>query len=334
MRRNVAFLLLCALFSAFSTVDVRAAFPARGIEAAPADSTAHVRFAAGSDSVDCRAAGRYDAERCTARCSSGRYDAERFRVSKLIAPSVVFAAGAAGINWDFYDRSINTPVKNFGDGLRERYGKIRVDDYLQYAPFAAYLALGASGRGSHRFVEHLAAGASAYAVLGVLVNGLKYTVCDMRPDGTTRNSFPSGHTATAFMGAELVRLEYGGWLGAGAYVAAAAVAAMRIYNGRHWLSDVLGGAAIGVVSANAGYWLLPLERKWFGIRTRTDARLTAVPFLVLGGSGSPAPGGSAFLAPCGSAATGSGSPVPDSRFPSPGSFVQNTIAGMTMICRF
>lgn len=297
MRRNVAFLLLCALFSAFSTVDVRAAFPARGIVAAPADSTAHVRFAAGCDSVDCRAA--------------GSYDAERFRVSKLIAPSVVFAAGAAGINWDFYDRSINTPVKNFGDGLRERYGKIRVDDYLQYAPFAAYLALGASGRGSHRFVEHLAAGASAYAVLGVLVNGLKYTVCDMRPDGTTRNSFPSGHTATAFMGAELVRLEYGGWLGAGAYVAAAAVAAMRIYNGRHWLSDVLGGAAIGVVSANAGYWLLPLERKWFGISTRTDARLTAVPFLVPGGS----------------AATGLGSPAP-------GSFVQNTIAGMTMICRF
>lgn len=298
-------MLLCALFSAFSTVDVRAAFPARGIVAAPADCTAHVRFAAGSDSVDCRAAGRYDAE-----C---------FRVSKLIAPSVVFAAGAAGINWDFYDRCINTPVKNFGDGLRERFGKIRVDDYLQYAPFAAYLALGASGRGSHRFVEHLAAGTSAYAVLGVLVNGLKYTVCDMRPDGTTRNSFPSGHTATAFMGAELVRLEYGGWLGAGAYVAAAAVAAMRIYNGRHWLSDVLGGAAIGVVSANAGYWLLPLERKWFGIRTRTEARLTAVPFLV--------PGGSAFLAPGGSAATGLG-------FPAPGSFVQNTVAGMTMICRF
>ncbi len=325
MRRNVAFLLLCALFSAFSTVDVRAAFPARGIVAAPADSTAHVRFAAGCDSVDCRGSERCAAECCTARCAAERctderytarcaaeryaaerYAAERFRVSKLIAPSVVFAAGAAGINWDFYDRSINTPVKNFGDGLRERYGKIRVDDYLQYAPFAAYLALGASGRGSHRFVEHLAAGASAYAVLGVLVNGLKYTVCDMRPDGTTRNSFPSGHTATAFMGAELVRLEYGGWLGAGAYVAAAAVAAMRIYNGRHWLSDVLGGAAIGVVSANAGYWLLPLERKWFGISTRTDARLTAVPFLVPGGSGSL----------------------------SPGSFVQNTFAGMTMICRF
>lgn len=325
-------MLLCALFSAFSMVDVRAAFPARGIVAAPADSTAHVRFAAGSDSVDCRAD-----ERCTARCAAesctderyaaGRCAAERFRVSKLIAPSVMFAAGAAGINWDFYDRSINTPVKNFGDGLRERYGKIRVDDYLQYAPFAAYLALGASGRGSHRFVEHLAAGASAYAVLGVLVNGLKYTVCDMRPDGTTRNSFPSGHTATAFMGAELLRLEYGGWLGAGAYVAAAAVAAMRIYNGRHWLSDVLGGAAIGVVSANAGYWLLPLERKWFGIRTRTDARLTAVPFLVPGGSGFPAPGSSGFLAPGSSAATGLGSPAP-------GSFVQNTIAGMTMICRF
>ena len=104
--------------------------------------------------------------------------------------------------------------------------------------------------------------------MGVLTNALKYTVCEMRPDGSARNSFPSGHSATAFMGAELVRLEYGGWAGAGSYSVASATAALRVYNNRHWFNDLLGGAAIGILSANVGYWLLPLERRlldqWFG----------------------------------------------------------------------
>lgn len=52
----------------------------------------------------------------------------------------------------------------------------------------------------------------------------------------------SGHTATVFIGAELVRIEYGGWYGAGAYTIATGVAFMRMYNGRHWLHDVVAGA--------------------------------------------------------------------------------------------
>ncbi len=65
------------------------------------------------------------------------------------------------------------------------------------------------------------------------------------------------------MGAELVRSEYGNAYGAGAYVVAAGIAMLRIYNDRHWLNDVIGGAGFGILSARIGYWLLPCERKLF-----------------------------------------------------------------------
>ena len=81
-------------------------------------------------------------------------------------------------------------------------------------------------------------------------------------------SFPSGHTATAFAGAELVRAEYGWGYGIAAYTVATGVAFMRLYNNRHWLNDVLAGAGVGIVSAQIGYWMLPLSRKIFKMDRR------------------------------------------------------------------
>lgn len=111
----------------------------------------------------------------------------------------------------------------------------------------------------------------------LLVNPVKYLIGEQRSDGSARNSFPSGHTATAFVGAELVRLEYGGWWGAAAYGVAVTTALMRIYNDRHWFNDLLGGAAIGIFSAQAAYWLLPAERRLFRME-EGDRSFLAVPY--------------------------------------------------------
>ncbi len=183
---------------------------------------------------------------------------------------------------------VNASVRDFADALRAEYGAVNADGWLQYAPGAFYLGMGACG-GAAGFAEHFAVTATSWAAVGIMVNVLKYTVREERPDGTKSNSFPSGHSATAFMGAELVRMEYGGWYGAGAYAAAAAVGAMRIYNGRHWLTDVLAGAGIGVLSAHVGRMMLPLERKWFGIGARGS--LVVLPFTAPSPvSGAPAAG--------------------------------------------
>jgi membrane-associated phospholipid phosphatase len=149
-------------------------------------------------------------------------------------------------------RTLNQTIKY--DMNRLRHGRpFHADDYLQYLPVGGYFGLGALGvRAKHTFTDRLVIGATAYIGMSMMVNGLKYSVRNMRPDGTARNSFPSGHTATAFCGAELIRMEYGktyGWI---AYAVATSVGILRVYNGRHWAKDVLAGAGIGILSARIG----------------------------------------------------------------------------------
>ena len=150
--------------------------------------------------------------------------------------------------------------------------RFKVDDHLQYLSVVANVGFGLIGaKTCHSFRERVAATATAYAALGVMVNVTKYVVSEKRPDSGALNSFPSGHTATAFMGAELVREEYGVGYGIGAYSIAVGIAFLRLYNDRHWLNDIIAGAGIGILSARIGYWLLPWERKIFGWNRRNTS---------------------------------------------------------------
>lgn len=95
----------------------------------------------------------------------------------------------------------------------------------------------------------------------------------MRPDGSNDHSFPSGHTATAFMTATMLTKEYGHkspWIGIGVYLMATATGLMRMANNKHWLSDVLTGAGIGILSTEMGYYLADLVFKEKGISRFTD----------------------------------------------------------------
>ena len=95
--------------------------------------------------------------------------------------------------------------------------------------------------------------------------GAKYIINEQRPDLSDKHSFPSGHVAMAFTGAELLRSEYGTAYGIGGYAIATSIAFLRLYNNRHWFNDVLMGAGIGILSARIGNWLLPFNRKLFKI---------------------------------------------------------------------
>ncbi len=119
----------------------------------------------------------------------------------------------------------------------------------------------------------LTASSAGYLIMGGSVKSLKTLFSVERPDGSDALSFPSGHSARAFMMAGLLTREYGGlspWVGAGAYSLAAATGVMRIANDRHWLSDVLTGAGLGILSAEAGYLISDLI---FG-KNRQDEELS------------------------------------------------------------
>lgn len=109
------------------------------------------------------------------------------------------------------------------------------------------------------------------------MNISKYSINEKRPEFGGYNSFPSGHTATVFMGAELVRIEYGRWYGVGAYTIATGVGFMRMYNGRHWFHDLVAGAGVGILSARVGEWSCRLWQKIFQKRREKERDIVFVP---------------------------------------------------------
>lgn len=200
----------------------------------------------------------------------------RFRAEQLVAPVALVGIGALGIGKNSPMRGINLAIK---DGLYQasKGVKLHFDDYVQYVPVAFYLTLDFMGlEAKHSFGERLAVGVVTYISVTALSQSIKYIVREPRPDTGTRNSFPSGHTMTAFAGAELVRSEYGWGVGMGAYALAATVGFMRMYNNRHWFNDILAGAGFGILSARIGYWMLPLSRHIFKIPRKGQA-LIATP---------------------------------------------------------
>lgn len=143
------------------------------------------------------------------------------------------------------------------------------DDYMQYAPAAVMLGMKIAGVESRSsWSRMLVSDAFSTALMAAVVNTLKTTTQVERPDGSNRHSFPSGHTATAFMTATMLTKEYGHispWIGIGAYSVASATGLMRMANNKHWLSDVLTGAGIGILSTEVGYYLADLIFKNKGI---------------------------------------------------------------------
>lgn len=174
-----------------------------------------------------------------------------FRPAQIAFPAVAIALGGAGVKSHLFDTS------------GERSHTYTFDDKIQYVPVAGYALLGfiPGVRHRHNFGERFLAGATAYVVMTAVCQATKHVVSEPRPDASNSRSFPSGHTATAFCGAELCRMEYGNAYGVVAYAFAATTGVMRVVNNRHWCNDVLAGAGIGFLSAHVGYWLLPWEKR-------------------------------------------------------------------------
>lgn len=151
------------------------------------------------------------------------------------------------------------------------------DDYMQYLPAAVLLGMKAVGvKGRSSWGRMLTSDAFSVALMAGAVNTLKQTTHVTRPDGSDNHSFPSGHTATAFMTATMLTKEYGHrspWVGIGAYSVATATGLMRMANNKHWLSDVLTGAGIGILSTEAGYYLADLIFRGRGINELPDEGL-------------------------------------------------------------
>lgn len=145
-----------------------------------------------------------------------------------------------------------------------------LDDWSQHFPLILTTALNFAGyEGRNNHWRYLTSGALSYATMAAIVNGIKYSAKEMRPDGSTANSFPSGHTATAFVAATILHKEYGQtrspWFSVAGYGCATMTGIMRTLNNRHWISDILVGAGLGVLSTDIGYAIADMIWKDKGI---------------------------------------------------------------------
>ncbi|WPV64767.1 phosphatase PAP2 family protein [Chitinophaga sp. LS1] len=190
----------------------------------------------------------------------------------ILAAAIMIGYGAA----TFHVRPLHELDLSTKHEIREDNSRFHttIDNYLQYSPIFGVYALNAMGiHGAHNFKERtIILGMSSLLVCGT-VTGLKTLTHRERPDGSAANSFPSGHTATAFMSAEFMRMEYkdvSPWIVVGGYMAATATGVLRMYNNRHWLSDVVAGAGVGILSTQAAYWLYPKIEKGLSGKANTS----------------------------------------------------------------
>ena len=146
-----------------------------------------------------------------------------------------------------------------------------IDNYTQFAPAVLALGLNVAGvEGRSDLGRFAVSSALAYGIMAGIVNPIKYGAKELRPDGSTRNSFPSGHTATAFVSATILHKEYGltrsPWYSIAGYGVATATGVMRVLNNRHWISDVLSGAGIGIFSTELAYGISDIIFKGHGLK--------------------------------------------------------------------
>lgn len=171
------------------------------------------------------------------------------------------SSGARVGTWD-------NDIRTLRNNLCPNYN-CKVDDYLQYTSGVLLLGLKACGYQSRSsWGRMLVSDAFSTALVVGSVNGLKYAVGRQRPNGGNYKSFPSGHSATAFMLATMLHHEYGWrspWFSFGGYTLATLTTVSRIARNKHWMSDTITGAVLGAGFTELGYFLADLIFKDKGL---------------------------------------------------------------------
>ena len=197
---------------------------------------------------------------------SEKQDCKATEIIGVALPAAMITYGLISLgNNDI--RQIDFHVQNSLE-QNNRFWYTGADDYIQFAPaVAAYALKFCKVESSHNLLDMTILYGLSNLIAGGITYGTKISVRRKRPDTPSIYSFPSGHTQTAFIAAEFLHQEYKDksvWISVGGYSAAAFVGIARVYNNKHWVSDVITGAGVGILSTKAVYWLYPHLKKTFG----------------------------------------------------------------------
>ncbi len=186
-----------------------------------------------------------------------RYPYERRGLKPYVAPAILITTGTT---IQFFP-GIKEGVRDYAQENLAYSG--HADDFLQYAPLVSVYLLNAIGiEGKNNFGNSTAIAFKSFLLRQIIVSSLKSWTKVRRPNGGMR-SFPSGHSSFAFAMAHFMHHEYEDksvWFSVGAYACATTVAVMRVSKNAHWISDVVAGAGIGILSTELIY--LTHQYKW------------------------------------------------------------------------
>lgn len=180
---------------------------------------------------------------------------------------------SSGFNSELHPGSGPDGVFEVGEGLGSSAVQVG-------GAFAAY---GLGKLSHHEGLENLGRDlVRAQVVTQSLTLGVKLLVQRERPDGSNQMSFPSGHASGAFASATVIERHYGWKAGVPAYAIAGYIATSRLNEGKHYLSDVVFGAAVGILAGRTV--TLELARARFAVSPVLPPRGVGIQLTWLGGS--------------------------------------------------
>lgn len=188
-------------------------------------------------------------------------DTSRKQFSRsLIVPIILIGTGTTVMMTNdkiYLDEKVREAIRGTG--------RLSVDDYLIYVPLVTDVGLSLGGvRSRHGAQDKVIIYLLATSFNALLVYPAKRLIGRERPDKSNLVSFPSGHSSNAFVGATYFWNEYQDVhpvLAGAAFANAMVTGILRIYNDKHWASDVICGAGVGMLSAHLANWLYPEVKK-------------------------------------------------------------------------
>jgi hypothetical protein len=195
---------------------------------------------------------------------------DKLSYKQFIAPVALITAGTLLLNTNLNRDLQSNANRFFGENFHTS-----TDDYLLLIPITQiYLGKSLGLKPKNDFKHQTINIVIANSITVGLVTTLKHIVKEERPDYSDNLSFPSGHTAMAFTNAALLYYEYKDsnlWYASSGFLFATATGMLRIANNKHYTSDVLAGAGIGLASGLiVSYWN-PFKSMTFGKKKKTTA---------------------------------------------------------------
>lgn len=179
----------------------------------------------------------------------------RFTYRQLNLPLTLTVLGVAANGHG--EESFKNEIAEERDEKMPRF-HTSIDNYLQFSPIFIAYGLDAAGvRSRTDLMNRTAILIKGELIMLGTVTLIKDWTHQLRPDKSNYHSFPSGHTAQAFAAATFLSEEYKDclpWMPYAAYGLASTVGALRMANNKHYVSDVLLGAGIGILTMKASYW--------------------------------------------------------------------------------